>query len=483
VSGPHVVLVVLDTVRADGAGLGAPGRSAMPALQAFAGEAAVYTDASSTSPWTLPSHASLFTGAWVWRHGCDERHRRLGGELPTLAERLADAGYATGAVSANAWVGPDFGLDRGFQQFVRAWQLVDRGGDLAGVRRSGRAAGATDLAEALRRARAGGLGATTVNTLHHLLWRRRGRLGGERVARRSVALARALRGGGRPVFLFVNFLDAHLPYWPPRRYRRAALGPRARGARRVNQDPWAFIAGRAPMGEEDLRLLRGLYTAELAHLDDVVRRLLEGVDATLGLDDTVVVVTSDHGEHLGEHGLMDHQYSLGEWLLQVPLAVRWPGSAHVGVHPGLRQLVDVAPTILAAAGRAMPAEPGLGSTLDAEPRPWALAEYLAPQPTMEAHARRGDPTPFRRFDRALRALRLADGRKVVAGSDGSVVLHDLAGDPEELHDLAAERPSEAAELAARLRRTGPGEPAEAPAPEEVPDGDVRRALESLGYLQ
>jgi arylsulfatase A-like enzyme len=483
VTGPHVVLVVLDTVREDGAGLGASGRSAMPALQAFAGDAAVYTDAYSTSPWTLPSHASLFTGAWVWRHGCDEHHRRLGGELPTLAQRLADAGYATGAVSANAWVGPDFGLDRGFQQFVRAWQLVDRGGDLAGVRRSGRAAGNLDLAEALRRSRAGGLGATAVNTLHHLLWRRRGRLGGERVARRSVALARALRGGGRPVFLFVNFLDAHLPYWPPRRYRRAELGPRVRGARRLNQDPWAFIAGRAPMGAEELRLLRGLYAAELAHLDDVVRRLLEGVDATLGLEDTVVVVTSDHGEHLGELGLMDHQYSLGERLLRVPLAFRWPGSAHAGVHPGLRQLVDIAPTILAAAGRAMPAEPGLGHTLADGPRPWALAEYLAPQPTMQAHARRGDAAPFRRFDRALRALRLADGRKLVAGSDGTVALHDLARDPEELHDLAAERPTEAAALAERLRGTGPGDAADPSPPQGVPDGDVRRALESLGYLQ
>jgi arylsulfatase A-like enzyme len=483
VTGPHVVLVVLDTVREDGAGLGASGRSAMPALQAFAGDAAVYTDTYSTSPWTLPSHASLFTGAWVWRHGCDEHHRRLGGELPTLAQRLADAGYATGAVSANAWVGPDFGLDRGFQQFVRAWQLVDRGGDLAGVRRSGRAAGNLDLAEALRRARGGGLGATAVNTLHHLLWRRRGRLGGERVARRSVALARALRGGGRPVFLFVNFLDAHLPYWPPRRYRRAELGARVRGARRLNQEPWAFIAGRAPMGDEELRLLRGLYAAELAHLDDVVRRLLEGVDATLGLEDTVVVVTSDHGEHLGEHGLMDHQYSLGERLLRVPLAVRWPGSAHAGVHPGLRQLVDIAPTILAAAGRAMPAEPGLGHTLADGPRPWALAEYLAPQPTMQAHARRGDPAPFRRFDRALRALRLADGRKLVAGSDGTVALHDLARDPEELHDLAAEHPTEAAELAERLRGTGPGDAADPSPPQDVPDGDVRRALESLGYLQ
>jgi arylsulfatase A-like enzyme len=483
VTGPHVVLVVLDTVREDGAGLGASGRSAMPALQAFAGDAAVYTDTYSTSPWTLPSHASLFTGAWVWRHGCDEHHRRLSGELPTLAQRLADAGYATGAVSANAWVGPDFGLDRGFQQFVRAWQLVDRGGDLAGVRRSGRAAGNLDLAEALRRSRAGGLGATAVNTLHHLLWRRRGRLGGERVARRSVALARALRGGGRPVFLFVNFLDAHLPYWPPRRYRRAELGARVRGARRLNQEPWAFIAGRAPMGDEELRLLRGLYAAELAHLDDVVRRLLEGVDATLGLEDTVVVVTSDHGEHLGEHGLMDHQYSLGERLLRVPLAVRWPGSAHAGVHPGLRQLVDIAPTILAAAGRAMPAEPGLGHTLADGPRPWALAEYLAPQPTMQAHARRGDPAPFRRFDRALRALRLADGRKLVAGSDGTVALHDLARDPEELHDLAAEHPTEAAELAERLRGTGPGDAADPSPPQDVPDGDVRRALESLGYLQ
>jgi arylsulfatase A-like enzyme len=481
--GPHVVLVVLDTVRADGAGLGVPGPSAMPGLQAFARDAAVYPDAYSTSPWTLPSHASLFTGAWVWRHGCDEQHRRLGGELPTLAGRLAAAGYATGAVSANAWVGPDFGLDRGFERFVRAWQLVDRGGDLAGIRRTGRAGGRTDLGEALRRARAGGVAASTVNTLHHLLWRRRGRLGGERVARRSVALARELSASGRPVFLFVNFLDAHLPYWPRRRYRRAALGPAARRARRLDQDPWAFVAGRSPKTEEELRLLRGLYAAELAQLDGVVGRLFEGVDATLGLEDTVVVVVSDHGEHLGEHGLMDHQYSLSETLLRVPLAVRWPGRQLAGVHAGLRQLVDVGPTILAAAGRATPGEPGLGRTLDDGPRPWVLGEYLGPQPTMAAHARRGDPAPFRRFDRALRALRLADGRKVVVGSDGSVALHDLASDPGELRDLAADRPGEAQELAERLARVGHHRPVTGEEAGDAGDAGVRRALESLGYLQ
>jgi len=479
---PHVVLLVLDTVRADGAGLGAPDPSAMPQLQAFAGQAAVYPDAYSPSPWTLPSHASLFTGSWVWRHGCHERHRRLGRELPTLASGLGAAGYATGAVSANAWVGPEFGLDRGFERFVRAWQLVDRGGDLAGVRRAGRAGGRTDLGEALRQARAGGLAASAVNTLHHLLWRRRGRLGGERAARRSVALARELASRGRPVFLFVNLLDAHLPYWPPRRYRRSALAQAGRQARRLNQDPWAFVGGRVPMGERELQLLRGLYAAELAHLDDVVGRLLEGLDQTLGLEDTVTVVAGDHGEHLGEHGLMDHQYSLGEALLRVPLAVRWPGREHAGVHPGLRQLVDVAPTVMAAAGEGTPEAPGLGRPLQAGPRPWVLAEYLGPQPTMEAHARRGDPAPFRRFDRALRALRLADGRKLVVGSDGSVVLHDLASDPGELHDLAGERPGEARELADRLAAIGRDGTADGEA-EDLPDAGVRRALESLGYLQ
>jgi arylsulfatase A-like enzyme len=473
--GPHVLLLVLDTVRADGAGLGAPDRSAMPQLQAFVRQATIYPDAYSPSPWTLPSHASLFTGAWVWRHGCHERNRRLGPEVPTLASGLAAAGYATGAVSANAWVGPQFGLDRGFHRFVPAWQLIDRGGDLAGVRRAGRAGGRTDLAVALRQARAGGLAASTVNALHHLLWRRRGHLGGERVARRSVSLARELASRGRPVFLFVNLLDAHLPYCPPRRYRRAALGQASGQARRLNQDPWAFVGGRTPMGESELHLLRGLYSAELTHLDDVVARLLEGIDQTLGLEDTAVVIAS-------EHGLMDHQYSLGEVLLRVPLAVRWPGREHAGVRPGLRQLVDIAPTVMAAAGRAMPEAPGLGRRLEAGPRPWVLAEYLGPQPTMEAHARRGDPAPFRRFDRALRALRLADGRKVVVGSDGSVALYNLASDPGELHDLAAERPGEARELADRLAGIG-HDGASGGAADQLTDAGVRRALESLGYLQ
>jgi arylsulfatase A-like enzyme len=486
--GPHVVLLVIDTVRADMAGLGAAGGSAMPALHAFTGDAAVYPDAYTTAPWTPPAHASLFTGSWVWRHGCDAGRHRLETELPTLAERLAAAGYATGAVSANAWLGPDFGFDRGFGRFVKAWQLVDRGGDLAAVRRAGRATGRTDLAVALRRARAGGLPSTGVNALYHLLWRRRGRHGGQRVARRSVALARELARGARPVFLFANFLDAHLPYRPPRRYRRAALGPRAGRAGRVNQDPWAFIGGTTPMSEEDLGVLRGLYAAELAHLDACARRLLEGVDTVLGLEDTLVVIVSDHGEHLGEHGLMDHQYSLSDTLLHIPLAVRWPAGQHAGVHPGLRQLVDVAPTVLDAAGLPLTEEPGLGRPLDRGPRPWVLAEYLGPQPSMEAHARRGDAGPFRRFDRSLRALRLADGRKVVAGSDGSVALYDLADDAGELHDLAAERPSEALELADRLAGIGapvPGEtaPTGDGARPDGPDAGIRRALESLGYLE
>jgi arylsulfatase A-like enzyme len=483
---PHVLLLVVDTVRADMAGLGASGGSAMPALRAFTRNAAVYPDAYTTSPWTPPAHASLFTGAWVWRHGCDAGRHRLATELPTLAERLAAAGYATGAVSANAWLSPDFGFGRGFQRYVRAWQLVDRGGDLAAVRRAGRAAGRTDLAKALRRARAGGLTATGVNTVYHLLWRRRGRLGGERVARRSVALARELAGGGRPVFIFANLLDAHLPYWPPRRYRRAALGSNAGRARRVNQDAWAFIGGAAPMTDDDLGVLRGLYAAELAHLDACSRRLLEGVDAVLGLDNTLVVIVSDHGEHLGEHGLMDHQYSLSETLLRIPLAVRWPGHEHAGVHPGLRQLVDVAPTVLAAAGLPVTEEPGLGRPLGSGARSWVLAEYLGPQPSMDAHARRGDASPFRRFDRTLRALRLADGRKVVAGSDGSVALYDLTSDAGELHDLAAERPSEALELADRLARIGaPGTGVAAPdgGSRDRSEASVRRALESLGYLE
>ena len=485
--GPHVLLLVVDTVRADMAGLGAPGRSTMPALQEFARAAAVYPDAFTTAPWTPPAHASLFTGAWVWRHGCGGGGQRLDAGLPTLAERLAAAGYATGAVSANAWLGPGSGFERGFSRFVKAWQLVDRGGDLAGVRRAGRASGRTDLAEAVRRARAGGLTATGVNGLHHLLWRRHGRLGGGRVARRSVEVARELAAGGRPVFLFVNFLDAHLPYRAPRRYRRAVLGRRAGPARRVNQDPWGFVAGAVRMTGDDLELLRGLYAAELAHVNDRARQLLDGVDRVLGLDDTLVVVVSDHGEHLGEHGLMDHQYSLSETLLRVPLAVRWPGRAHAGVHPGLRQLVDVAPTVLDAAGLPVPEEPGLGRPLGEPARSWALAEYPEPQPSMAAHARRGDAAPFRRFDRALRALRLADGRKVVTGSDGSLALYDLASDPGERHDLAGARPSEAHELATRLAElTGGGgqrRPEPERAPPELAEHDVRRALQSLGYLE
>lgn len=492
---PHLVLIVLDTVRADSAGLHGP-QSPMPTLAGVGRTSTLYPQARATSCWTLPSHASLFTGAYLWRHGCHELHRRLDPHTPTLAEQLSAAGYATGAVSANAWVGPDFGFDRGFSQFERGWLLVDRGGDLAGVRRAGRDRGQTDVVEALRRAAQGGFAPAAINAAHHVLTRRRGRFGGHRVARRAVNLARDLARGGRPVFLFVNLLDAHLRYNPPRRHARTELGGQARAARKVPQDPWAHVGGTTVLSAPQLQLLQGLYRAELRNLDDVVGRLLDGLDHVLGLNDTMLVVTSDHGEHLGEHGLLDHQYALSEQLLRVPLLLRPPGGNQGRVVEGTQQLVDIAPTLLTAAQLQPIEAPGYGRPLDATSRDWAFAEYYGPQPTMAAHARRGNAQRFRRFDRSLQALVTSDHHKLVIGSDGSGHLFDLGTDEGERTDLAPTQPQRVEALRARINDAcgggaGGGVGGRAPgggsAPglqdDDVVADEVRHALESLGYLQ
>lgn len=280
---PHVLLIVLDTVRADRVSIGgASERDTTPFLASLARKGTVFSRARSAANWTLPAHASLFTGLAPSEHGCHFEHRWLADQAQTLAEvlRAGTVGYRTAGFSSNVNVSGTFNLDQGFDHWFESW--TD-----AGVRSGARTA--TDA-----------------------------------VCQEALGWIAANPGG--PSFVFVNVMDAHLPY-------RAAPGFESHfGAPDVRVD--ALV--RSP----DLldRVLAGDVAVDAALRADLELRYdnaLRGLDARLEsffgalesqgfLDDCIVVVTSDHGENLGEHGLVDHQASLHESVLRVPLFVTGP---------------------------------------------------------------------------------------------------------------------------------------------------------------
>ena len=306
--GPDVLLVVLDTVRADAIGAMGNHRVSTPNLDGLADRGRVYVDAQTPGPWTWPAHASLFTGEFPWTHGAHFAEPTAGqtwtldpmpfvvtmprADLPTLAEKMAGAGYRTASVSGNVLIGPDLpAMVRGFERTLYADQ-----------------------------------DAKVVNQ----------------------AIEAMAVDDDRPLFLFVNLFGAHGPHdvvdTTPEAAIRAlrtpsdALAPfvTAGGTRldlhRPVGDPplpgiMAHSGAKHTLGTEDLAVLRGMYEGEVGEVDRMLGALLKAWTGLRGGDD-LVAVTADHGEYLGEHGRLGHGRSLHRELTHIPMVVAGPGVFH-----------------------------------------------------------------------------------------------------------------------------------------------------------
>ena len=397
---PPVVLIVLDTVRADRLELYGYSVPTMPELAQFARRNAVVVDrAVSQAPWSLPSHASLFTGLYPPNHGAHRpphdrpdpspRAYPLRGDVPTLAELLRRRGYTTIGLSANFGPLAGYDLDRGFDWY-RALPSADstfmRGSPWYQVLAR---AGASPFPPWYRRAGA--------------------------ITDEAIRLVDAAGTSG--FFLFVNYFDAHDPYDPPPAFRP----PMIRGS------------------QTDQR--SALYDAELRYLDQELARLLAHLQRHTRWDELLLVITADHGEGLGERGHFGHVV-LYDSEIRVPLILK-PARGHPDIpSPGRRwhrdmQLVDIAPLVLDHAGVPSPALDGRGPEAAPGPlRAWAF--------------RVGPEHPVH----AQRSVEI-DRWKLIEDDGGQIELYDLRTDPQERHDLSAVHPDRARRLQELLGpRTG-----------------------------
>jgi arylsulfatase A-like enzyme len=333
---PNILLLVLDTVRAWSLDLYGYGRPTTPRLRSWAQRGVVFDRALAAAPWTTQSHAVMFTG----RHPTElsvEWNRPLDGTFPTLAEVLRDAGYATGGFGGNYLnVGRSTGLGRGFLHyedyplrplaFIRNTSLLGR---IFGIDRVAAMVG--------RRRMIPGLVGVDVNR-RFLRW-----LDG--------------RGTG-PWFAFLNYYDAHGPYLPPAPYDTMyASKPDAAVDRYWARMQRLYGPPQIPL--EVLAISLDAYDGAITYLDFQIDSLLRALAARGQLSNTIVVMTSDHGELFGEHGVIAHGNNLYLPVLHVPLIVIAPGRAPEGLRvERLASLRDLPATLLEMAGVANPGLPG-----------------------------------------------------------------------------------------------------------------------------
>lgn len=393
---PNVVLIVMDTTRGDRCGFTGYDRPTTPELDAFAKGATVYRNAWAQSPWTAPSHASLFTGLVTERHGLLSGIRTfLGDDSYTMAEILRDAGYGTAAYVNNPYVGAPNGLLQGFDTVQHMFERKDTGYPSAPKTH--------DLAGA---------------------W-----VAGQRAA-------------GKPFFLFINHFEPHLAYEPTYEMQSKFMRSKHTNLEIEKARRFSFPACLGVnIGVEKLtptrrEIISDLYDAEIADLDREMGRFLKRLKDDGVLDDTIVVIAGDHGENLGEHGLTDHMFSLHRTLLHVPLMVRFPGKFSMGAKVDeVVRLVDVLPTVAELAGLRLPE--GLdGQSLSGDVKGRTSSAALGmPQGLIEAAAQQFPDVPMNRLRRSGRSI--TDARHhLVEWSDGKQFLYDYVKDPLENKNLA-----------------------------------------------
>lgn len=433
VEGPNLLVLLVDTLRADRLGLYGQSPSPSPTLDALASRGLVFEHAMAQSSWTLPSVGSLMSGLLPRSHGAvgarSARGEAMYGILPdpidTWPERALAAGITTVAVTANPLVSTGTGLVQGFEAIEElSWDSA--------TRRWADAAQVND---------------------------------------RFLAFLDA--NAGRRFAAWLHYMEPHDPYRPPADLRppvppgmRPALasGDVHTAARRINWE------GSDPLAAHEIAWLMRLYDAEIAAWDRELARLLAALDSRGVLGRTIVVVTSDHGEEFQEHGHLKHGSHLYEESIRVPLVLTGPGVPPGRVEP-LAQGIDLAPTALAILGVAAPAGlPGRDLRDLAATAP-GHREGLAETAT-------GIGPGGAAAD--VQALRSGRWKLITMPELGHREVYDLSTDPAERRDLAASA-AEATPLARRLEAVL----ADAPLPPQrsaEPDAALAERLRRLGYL-
>ncbi len=439
----NVIILLVDSLRPDHLSAYGYPLPTSPAIDRLAREGVLFRRCYAASNWTVPTHASIFTGLYPSTHGAYSLYSTLDSAIPTLAQVLAGNGYCTGSFFDNPLLGTRYGLARGFQTalgvdneqkvslaLVRVWQL----------------------------------------------------LRGSRSVSKNILLSagcwiESARRRQRPYFLFVNFLDAHLPYRPQKPYVSEFL--RSLPAENVNvglarkfttdeintkkaaNDLYPLLTA------ADWRWLERFYDSDIRALDDQIGLFLLRLKERGLLANTLVIVTADHGEFFGEGGIGGHLHSsLHDAGLRIPLIFWLPGRLPPGEITQAVSQVDLFPTILALAGLA-------GSV----PHAVQGRDLFAPAGRSEPLAEFWDDIR-KRFSRAF----YAEDLKLVIPVSGKKELYDLKNDPREEKDLAPLRPDLLQALASLLDDRLRAMPLRKTGVDERKKKEMEKLLKSLGYL-
>ena len=437
---PSVLLVSIDTLRADRLGCYGYERDTSPNLDALADRGVVFENAFSTAPWTLPGHMSIFTSLYPSFHKLESTSRRLSPNVPTLTESVKALGYRTSGFVMTVLLAKHWGFGRGFDFYYRHQEVV----------------------------RAEKQTSTAIDWLDwHLFQQRR-------------------KKEPEEFFLFVHYFDPHETYSPPEPFLSMYTGDYTGTISPDDQVTKTFAERDFPTAEDHQYVL-DLYDGEIRYTDRELGRLLDRLEALALLDEMIVIVTSDHGEEFKEHGSMGHQSTVHREQLQVPLIIVGPGLPTGARVDSQVSLVDVYPTLSGLLGADVPkhAQGTDLRTLLAEPG----KQKRVSQRTKERYAELGPLGETWEPNLHKKSVRTDQYCLIEDFDSGSRSLYDHRKDPLETVDLYAARRNQpqvralVRKLRAFMRAGRSFASGAAKQPSVELDENTRQQLKALGYLE
>ena len=438
---PNVLLISIDTLRADHLSCYRYGRQTSPNLDKLAAEGTLFETAISPTSWTVPSHMSLMTGQNPLEHGVRTAMTSLSAETETLAEVLRGNGYRTMAAIAGVTLSAKFGFYQGFDVYddYSALPLAPNAGN---------------------------------------------EITSERVISTAMGLLSDWQADYRsqPYFLFVHMWDVHGMYNPPEPYD-SLFDPDYDGSY-TSEDFWRWSVEGGDIDQSDISHIEALYDGEIRYVDAELGRLFERLNQMGVEDNTLIVVTADHGDEFFEHGHVRHNRTLYDEVLHVPLIFKMPKKLPQGKRiPGLVRLADVSPTILSLAE--IQTSPGEFGSLVSEPllRGTDLSTEMKSDEelTLPARVALGELLG----EKPMSSIRTESAKLIVELASGKALeMYDLRTDPSEQVNLVSQDSAAVAalldaweSLSAELESVG-----QQLEPKEL-DDEIRTRLKSLGYIQ
>ena len=476
---PNILFVVWDTVRADRTSLYGYDKPTTPLTAAWADEhGVVYDRAVSPHVWTLPSHASMFTALPGRTHGVDAGHIRLEERFTTFVQVLEAIGYDTYSFCANPYIMQNSGLMRGFQQKDRPWGEAWSDAVQAHIQSK---LVEKDESTPVSPSWKGGPGN------NRYLYKEAGPVATDALFQWIDERPEQ----DRPWFAFVNLMEAHIPRIPRLASRQAVMEPavieRSYKVLQTTEHFHEWMAGKRTYDELDLAAISGVYDASLIDLDAATHTMFERLQSEGLADNTIVVLTSDHGEQLGENDLLLHKYSVQSALSRVPLVISWPGHLEPGRNANLTSVSDALPIAFELGD--VPIPEAVKKQIEDRPAPvqdMVVTEFNAVAPHSLRKLFKKHPDVDRTpFSRTWIGGEL-DQFKFVQGSDGTKKYFDMSKDPLETNDLGVANDEKLQELKMALHRWKKAVPkykkAAGDGADEGMDPELKEALKGLGYV-